>query len=143
MTKYQLLRQYIMGVLWLVLGAGCQKDPPEPTSCNDGTCCNTDSYQYNYVEYIRDMPVNINYGGVVLTFSSDVPTIWQAKAPTAQVCNLSLSKIQNLKPLDQGVNPRSFYQYKVSGKLFNNASWLTITFIPSMSIYIDKIEENR
>ncbi|TAE30614.1 MAG: hypothetical protein EAZ91_09785 [Cytophagales bacterium] len=143
MNKYTLFRQLIVGVLWLGMGASCQKDPPKPISCNDGSCCNSDSYQYDYIEYIRDMPVNINYGGEVLTFSKDVPTIWQAKSPVAQICKLSLSKVQNLRQLDKGVYTRNSYQYKVSGKLFNNASWQTITFIPSMSIYIDKIEENR
>ena len=145
MTKYQLLRQFIVGVLWLVLGAGCQKHPPKPTSCDNGTCCNADSYQYDYIEYIRDMPVNISYGGGVMTFSKPVPTVssWLIKVPSVTICILSSSKTESLKTLDQGGNPKGVYQYKVSGKLFDNASWQVISGVRPLSIYIDNIEENR
>lgn len=45
MSKYRLSIQLIVGVLWLILGAGCRKDPPEPV-CGKGCCSDIGSVRF-------------------------------------------------------------------------------------------------
>lgn len=135
-----------IGVLWLALGAGCQKDPPQPQSCDNGTCCMQDTRQYDYVETIENQPADLGgppfFAKWGLALKNGIPTKSQFQARGVQVCDLSLTKVINLKqtappPPDTSSGP---YHYRVWGKVYTDHS---IPLVPPsyMYIYIDRIEE--
>lgn len=152
MKQNQFYRLAIVGMLWLSIGAGCQKDPPEAwvKSCNDGTCCMQDMQQYDYVETIENLPADLIEK--TLIFSRDLPLSngpeWlnqstgdKYKANGAGVCDFTkykLAGLQNTVPLDGSAYP---YQYRVWGKVYHASNRPTLVAKPVLYIYLEKIEK--
>lgn len=150
MKTNQVYRAAIVGVLWLCVGAGCRKDPPEPVSCSDGTCCMGDMRPYDYVETIANAPADLY--GKTLIFKSPLPagndprwynttTGARLQATALGTCSLSDSKVAGLKwtyPLDGSQGP---YRYRVWGKVYHDRDAQPIVPVPVLYIAIDRIEE--
>ena len=139
-----------VGVLWLALGAGCQKDPPQSQSCDNGTCCMQDTRQYDYVETIENQPADLL--GVTLIFKNLLPInndpLWynagtgdKYKSLSAEICSLSKSKVSSLKntvPLSGSNYP---FRYRVWGKVYYDPNTQTTVATPVLFISIDRIDE--
>ena len=148
MKQNQLYRLAIVGVLWLSIGAGCQKDPPEvqAKSCNDGTCCMQDTRQYDYVETIEAQPADLLYGNLI--FKNGFPTNAEResfKSISLGICDLSRAKTQNLPntvPIDSiGMRLPYPYRYRVWGKVYSDKFVQTFGSSPFLMIYVEKIEK--
>lgn len=154
MKKTQIRSLAAVGLLWLTLGAGCQKDPPKPNttlSCTNGTCCMQDAGQYDYVETIENEPADLIRQTLIfknhLPLSNDPKwykssTGGKYKSITLSVCSLSQAKIAGLKrtvPLETGA-PYP-YTYRVWGKVYHDPNYQTLLAIPVLFIYVDRIEE--
>lgn len=135
-----------VGVLWLCLGVGCRKDPPEPKSCNDGTCCMQDTRDYDYVEYLENAPADLGgppfFSAWGVGLKNPIPTTSQFPARGAQVCDLTLSKVVNLRQTATKDGVAGSYHYRIWGKVYGDRSQ-TLVAIPIMYIYIDRIEEAK
>ncbi len=144
----------IVSILWLALGAGCRKEPPEPNttlSCNNGTCCMEDTRPYNYVEIIENEPADLFKQK--LFFKNFLPlnnapkwykssTGDKFKSRILSVCSLSQSKIAGLVetvPLETGATYP--YAYRVWGKVYHDSTYRTLLPIPVLFIYVDRIEK--
>ncbi len=160
MKPNQLFRTAVAGVLWLSVGASCHRssdpapyvvDPNDPTSrsCNDNTCCGQDNGQYDYVEYVQNVPVALlgPPGDWGFALKDSLPSLnalksYQNKkrATLVMACDLSVSKIQNLKTSTYSSSGTIPYNYKLSGKVFQLPLKYTLTATPVLAIYVDKIE---
>ena len=143
MTKYQLLNQLTVGVLWLVLGAGCQKDPPEPNPSG----CRTGSTN-------SDLKFVVRLNGVLLQqFSSNFivlqTPIKDPRLSTSSneiygdvVCPLSSNYIENIVAERKQDPNGSTRQYKLWGVIYED--YLSIPINPGTRAYlfqVDKIEK--
>jgi hypothetical protein len=148
MNKHQCFRQLIVGVLWLGMGAGCQRDDPTTRSCNDGTCCGQRSDAYEYTEYVQGVQADLlfdgstqspAYNGYVLVLKNRLPIASQFGAQSTRVCDLSLSKVKAVKPSLTSISDSTTFKYRVWGKLFYLKDVQTITATPVLYIYVDRI----
>lgn len=152
MKTNRVLSMAAVGVLWLSLCTGCRKDPPEPESCNNGTCCMQDNRHYDYVEYIENEAADLIGRSIALKKPVpagndprwfNVDTGNRLQTPSVDICTLSQSKVAGLKntvPVDGSPYP---YHYRVWGKIYHDRHAQTYTAIPLMYIYIDRIEEAK
>ncbi len=142
MKQNQLYRLAIVGVLWLSIGVGCQKDPPEaqPTSCRDGTCCGVDKGYYRYAESYENVPVTLTgpYGGWFLEFKKPLPTVTAEPWITAaEVCSLTLD---NIVRISQQRPDETFIKCRVWGRLYTADEIPTFTIGVPRFFAIDRIE---
>ncbi|QIP15597.1 hypothetical protein G8759_24675 [Spirosoma aureum] len=150
MKTNQLRSLAVVGMSWLALGVGCQKDPPKPGpevahSCNDGTCCMLDARYYDYVETIANEPADLS--GSSLTFKNGFPSKAVSetfKAYSLGVCDLSHAKIVGLLNT-VSLNAKSWedypFRYRVWGKVYHDRLTQTIIASPILNVYVDRIEE--
>ncbi|UFH53538.1 hypothetical protein [Spirosoma sp. KNUC1025] len=164
MKTNQLRSLAAIGVLWLVLGAGCKKDPPEPDSifplaCNDGTCCMSGgSRRYYYVADLDSVETNLlgsYYGQAIgVYFKEPQPKKFNTSFPVTnlksyvqmiQICELSFDKTVGLKVIPPGIiaDTASTYQYRVWGKLYNDPDFATFDATPVYYLHIDRIKANQ
>lgn len=139
MSKYRLFSQLIVGVLWLILGAGCRKDPPEPSlGCQAGCCF--DDVEVNFVQKL-----------VGVEFDKTSAMYMLLKEPVNEndavlVCPLDWPKYDSFPvsyvfPISPSNKPS--FRYRLWGTLYENPN-ISGGFNPKGRSYwtkIDRIEK--
>jgi hypothetical protein len=155
MNKTNFISWAAVGVLWLSVGVGCQKDPPvtsvpEPRSCDDGTCCMTDKAGYSYLLKVENEPADliadqrdqniiasINLKNAYPSVADRPDAIYRISS--ALFCDLSINNLKGLSPSAEFGGPYT-YKYRVWGAIY---ALKTITFTgqPITFFYITRIEK--
>ena len=146
MKQNQLYRLAIVGVLWLSIGVGCQKDPPLP-KCDNGSCCWKDQ-DNKFIKRINNAPAN--FGGLGFGLKEPISEFEGSKLYGAVVCLIQHEQIgkMNLEenviidPITNKVrlvDSTRQYPYRVWGIVYE-VKVLTITGAPLYSVYVEKVE---
>jgi len=149
MYTYQFRSMTAVCVLWLMLGVGCHKDP-EPQSCKDGTCCNSDKAEYVFSAKVENEPADliadeVNKQAIVSIYlNNGYPTVEQMpdaiyRMHGGLICSLSASKLEGLAPSAELEGPFT-YKYRVWGNQYNLHA-ITLTGAPITYFYITRIEK--
>ena len=128
----------------LCMGVSCKKEviPDDPllgSTCNDGSCCGRDKTTYAYVQKIENMPADFDNTGTsgAFVFGNKIGIGYHS----ALICDLSLSKTQNLKiTYDSKLWPNIPLKYRVWGIIYDDISNPRLVPGPIYYILIDKIE---
>lgn len=145
------LRHLVLSLLCCYTAISCKKEPVQPASCNDGTCCGqAKDTRYQFAESIEGEAIRLGgpppgtYGIWGVVFNRQIPQNYTLKQQRfAVVCELSVLKVENLSfdasifsPSDTTFRPN----YRVWGRLYMGIDMPTITPGPPTFMYIDRIE---
>jgi len=147
MKQSQFYRLAIVGVLWLSIGAGCQKDPPLP-KCDNGSCCWKDQ-DNKFIKRINNVPAN--FDGISFGLKEAISEFEGRKLTGAIVCEnqweqigkMNLGRNVIIDPITNKVrlvDSTRQYPYRLWGIVYE-VKVLTITGAPLYSVYVDKVEK--
>lgn len=138
MVKYRLFNQLIAGVLWLLLGAGCQKDPPEPDyTCKRGCCIDDEVF---FVEKLEAEPMDKTSSITMVLKSRGVEesVLVCLFQPKNSVFESSSPTYERQFPLSTSPTPP--YRFRVWGALYRDRG-IGFTGIPMYWVKFDRVEK--
>ena len=140
MKQNQLFRIAIVGVLWLCVGAGCQKDPPEPDCWKgqrtrlvkrlDGALAYTDGLTFGFKDTLIGTAAGPLYGAIACQ------TQWDELRRMNLKVNVTTEN-NKVRLIDS----TRIYSYKVWGTVYELPDQPNVAPIPTLSVWIDKVEE--
>ena len=149
MKQNQLYRLAIVGVLWLSIGAGCQKDPPLP-ECDNGSCC-WPGEGLEFVKRANGTPAD--FDGLAFSFKEAITEFKGVSLYGALTCPVQEQEVTSLN-LKANVffdpvtgkarlaDSTQQYPYLVWGIIYK-VDIPTIAGYPLHSIRVEKVESAR
>jgi hypothetical protein len=124
--------------------SSCRKEPKP--DCWDGSCCDQDKNRYQYIKYLDNASVDLSgppeFSGWGLVLKEGVKIGQKTTVSAILICDNCIEKVKQLSPTftkETALNPP--YSYRVWGKIVEDKLSTSLTGLPILSIYVDRIEK--